>query len=52
MNILFLTLIDFDNIDDRGIYQDLLREFAKHGHKVFVVSPVEKRKKQNTEDIK
>lgn len=52
MNILFLTLIDFDNIDDRGIYQDLLREFAKHGHKVFVVSPVEKRKKQNTRIIK
>ena len=52
MNILFLTLIDFDNIDDRGIYQDLLREFAKHGHKVFVVSPVEKRKKQDTRIIK
>lgn len=52
MNILFLTLIDFDNIDDRGIYQDLLREFAKHGHKVFVFSPVERRKKQNTMIIK
>lgn len=52
MNILFLTLIDFDNIDERGIYQDLLREFAKNGHKIFVVSPVEKQKKQNTRIIK
>ena len=48
MNILFLTLIDFDNIDDRGIYQDLLREFAKHGHNVYAISPVERRKKQET----
>ena len=29
MNILFLTLIDFNTIDEPGIYQDLLREFAK-----------------------
>lgn len=48
MNILFLTLIDFNTIDEPGIYQDLLREFANHGHKVFVISPVERRKNQGT----
>ena len=48
MNILFLTLIDFNTIDEPGIYQDLLREFANKGHSVFVISPVEKRKQQET----
>lgn len=48
MNVLFLTLLDFDSLEERNIYTDLLREFAKHGHKLFVISPVEKRKKQST----
>lgn len=52
MNILFLTLIDFNTIDDPGIYQDLLREFAKHGHNLFVISPVERRKNQTTKLLK
>lgn len=52
MNILFLTLIDFDSIEEHGIYQDLLREFIKHNNNVYVISPVEKRKKSNTRLIK
>lgn len=44
MNILFLTLLDFDSIDERNIYTDLLREFYKNGHSVYAVSPVERRK--------
>ena len=48
MNILFLTLIDFSTIDEPGIYQDLLREFYKNGHSVYVISPVERRRKQDT----
>ncbi|MBM6840750.1 glycosyltransferase family 4 protein [[Clostridium] spiroforme] len=48
MNVLFLTLLDFDSIDERNIYTDLLREFAKHGHSLYVISPVEKRRKQKT----
>lgn len=52
MNLLFLTLTDFNSIEERNIYTDLLREFAKHGHRVFVVSPTERRKKQNTRLIK
>lgn len=46
MNILFLSLIDFGSFEDRNIYSDLLREFRKNGHRVFCISPVEKRTKQ------
>lgn len=48
MNVLFLTLLDFNSLDERNIYTDLLREFAKHGHNLYVISPVEKRKNQET----
>ena len=30
MNILFLTILDFNDIEENGIYTDLLREFAKN----------------------
>lgn len=52
MNVLFLTLLDFDSLDERNIYTDLLREFAKHGHDLYVISPVEKRKNQKTKVLK
>ena len=52
MNVLFLTLLDFDSLNERNIYTDLLREFAKHGHNLFVISPVERRKNQETRVIK
>lgn len=48
MNILFLTLLDFDTLEDRNIYTDLLREFRKNGHTVYAISPVEKRRNINT----
>lgn len=48
MNILFLTLNTFSSIDEKGIYTDLLREFTKNNHKLFIVTPVEKRKNQET----
>jgi glycosyltransferase involved in cell wall biosynthesis len=43
MNILFLSIGRFNNIDDKGIYTDLLRQFRDNGHKVYVISPWEKR---------
>ena len=43
MKILFLTLLDFKSFSEYNIYCDLLREFQKNGHKVFCVSPVERR---------
>lgn len=47
MNVLFLTLLDFESLQERNIYTDLLREFVKNGHHVYCISPVERRKKQN-----
>lgn len=57
MKVLFLTLLDFLTIEEKGIYTDLMREFVDRGHKVYIISPTEKRKKEPTrlidnEDIK
>lgn len=52
MNVLFLTLLDFESLQDRNIYTDLLREFIGNGHSVYAVSPVEKRKNQETHLVK
>ena len=51
MNILFLSLIDFNSIEEKNIYTDLLREFRKHGHAIYIISPVEKRKNKKTRII-
>lgn len=51
MNILFLTLLDFTTVDEKGIYTDLMREFIKGHHKVHIISPTEKRKQQPTKLI-
>lgn len=52
VNILFLTIGNIDNLDDRGIYQDLFREFVKCGEKVYIISPVERSNNQKTYIIK
>ena len=51
MNVLFMTLLDFKTIHESGLYQDLMREFEKHGHNVFIISPIERRKGGKTEII-
>jgi len=48
MNVLFLTLIRFDSLQERSIYTDLLREFVKNGHHVYAISPAEKREGKPT----
>lgn len=45
MNVIFLTLVEINSVEERGIYQDLLRKFRDEGHKVTIVTPVERRKK-------
>lgn len=52
MNVLFLTLVQFDSLQERNIYTDLLREFVKNSHNVYVISPVEKRQNQFTHLIR
>ena len=52
MNILFLSLVDFESLETQNIYSDLLRKFLKEGNKIFAISPIERRKKKNTYIIK
>ena len=52
MNILFLTLNSFSSLDEKGIYTDLLREFKKNDHKLFIITPVEKRNNRPTTLVK
>lgn len=42
MNILFMSLIDFESLDERNIYTDLLRAFRDRGNNIYAVSPVER----------
>lgn len=49
MNILFLTLLGMEDIDQGGIYTDLVKELAGHGLNMYVVSPREKRSNLSTE---
>ncbi len=45
MNILYFTLDDFDSlVNYHSINTDLLEEFKRRGHKVYVVSPSERKK--------
>lgn len=51
MNILFLTIGRMESIETHSLYPDLLREFRRNGHNVYVVSPYEKRTGKNTEYV-
>ena len=43
MNVLFLTMSSaWADIEDRGIYTDLMRKFRDKGHKVYIVYPRER----------
>lgn len=52
MKVLFLSLMSYSSIYDRDIYTDLLREFIHQGHRVYVVSPAERRQGVRTGLIK
>lgn len=47
MNLLFLTISSITNINNRGIYTDLMRKFRDEGHQVYIVTPFERRLKQD-----
>lgn len=46
LNILFITLLDFDSLADRNIYTDLMSEFFDHGHNISIISPTERKKEK------
>lgn len=52
MNVLFLSLLDFNSFDERNIYSDLLRAFIANGHRVCCISPVEKRRNRDSEMLR
>lgn len=41
MNILFLTLLDINDLGDNGIYHDFINEVKRKGHNISVVSAKE-----------
>lgn len=49
VNILFITIGQLVDINSSGLYTDLLRQFKKYGHEVFVITAREKRMGLQTE---
>ncbi len=50
--IIFISLVQINTLEERGIYHDLLRQFTLNGHEVTVVCPVERRTGLPTKIIK
>lgn len=48
MNLIFLTLAHISDINQRGIYNDLMRKFRDEGHNVYIVTAAERRLGQET----
>lgn len=51
MNVLFLTMNVFTDIEMHNIYSDLMKEFIQHGHRPYIVTPREKKLGEKTELI-
>lgn len=47
MNVLFLTMVKID-VNQRGIYNDLMRKFKQEGHTLYIVCPTERREGKKT----
>lgn len=52
MKILYLSISRIDDINRRGIYPDLMREFISRGIDVYIASPTERRFGKSTHLIK
>lgn len=48
MNVLFISLLDFNTIEENGIYTDVLRHIRNKGNNIYAISPMERRKGRNT----
>lgn len=48
MNVLFLTIVRMVNIEESGVYQDLMRKFRDEGHQVYIVCPCERKFGEDT----
>ena len=43
LNVLFFSLIEISSLREHNIYTDLLREFLKQQHNVYIISPTNKK---------
>ncbi len=48
MRIVFVVLHYIKDVNVRGIYEDLIRQFRDNGHKVYIVTPLERRESGET----
>jgi glycosyltransferase involved in cell wall biosynthesis len=46
--ILFITLLKIRSLNDRGLYNDLLKKFVDNGHELFIICPNERRNKEKS----
>lgn len=51
LNIIFLTMSRIADINESGIYQDLLRKFRDAGYRVYIVTPRERSLGMKTERV-
>lgn len=49
MKVLFLTLVNITDVNERNLYTDLMRKFRNEGHEVYIVTPSERRLNEPTE---
>ncbi len=50
MKILFSFLYEMENSDDGYLYADLVREFRRHGHEIYAVTPTRRGKTECVTD--
>lgn len=48
MNVLFISISSLPNVSEHGISLDLIHEFRRQGHNVYIICSLEKRDKQKT----
>lgn len=48
MNVIFLTIVRMVNIEESGVYQDLMRKFRDEGNQVYIVCPCERKYGEDT----
>ena len=48
MKVLFVTINEIRDINDNGIYHDLLRKFVEYGHLVYVATALERKNRKQT----
>ena len=48
MNVLFISISSLPHVSEHGISLDLIHEFKRHGHNMYIICALEKRDNQET----